>query len=81
MKRRESFLIALLFIGLITSAQAAVLKTEPKEGHLRPGQRVLVDDGSCPSGQIKEVVGGSNRKFQTSERMAGSSRQIRCIPR
>ena len=24
---------------------------------LRLGQRVLVDDGSCPAGQIKEVPG------------------------
>lgn len=25
--------------------------------HLRLGQRILVDDGSCPAGQIKEVSG------------------------
>ena len=24
---------------------------------LRLGQRILVDDGSCPPGQIKEVMG------------------------
>jgi len=81
MMQPGSFVTALLFIGLISSVQAAVLKSEPKEGHLRPGQRVLVDDGSCPSGQIKEVIGGSNRKFQTSERIAGASRQVRCIAR
>jgi hypothetical protein len=81
MKHAKPLLVALLFVGLNTPAHAAMLKSEPKEGHLRPGQRVLVDDGSCPSGQIKEVIGGSNRKFQTSERIAGSSRQVRCIPR
>ena len=81
MKCSESFLIAFLSIGLIASAHAAALKSEPREGHLRPGQRVLVDDGRCPSGQIKEVIGGSNRKFQTSERIAGARRQVRCITR
>jgi hypothetical protein len=25
--------------------------------NLRLGQRILVDDGSCPTGQIKEVSG------------------------
>ena len=29
-------------------------------GQLREGQTVLVDDGSCPPGQIKEVIGGNH---------------------
>lgn len=36
-----------------------VVKNVPPEGALKPGQRVLVDDGTCPSGQIREIVGGS----------------------
>jgi hypothetical protein len=32
---------------------------EPPAGILGTGSRVLVDDGSCPRGQIKEVIGGN----------------------
>jgi hypothetical protein len=34
-----------------------VVTREPDIVNLRLGQRVLVDDGSCPAGQIKEVRG------------------------
>jgi uncharacterized protein DUF6719 len=57
---------------------AQVLKTEPAMGQLREGQVVLVDDGTCPKGQIKQVTGGNHVK-------AGGTKQIersrRCIPR
>lgn len=36
-----------------------ILPREPGPGDLRLGQRVYVDDGSCPAGQIKEVAGAS----------------------
>jgi hypothetical protein len=29
-------------------------------GALKPGQKVLVDDGRCPKGQISEVIGGDH---------------------
>lgn len=35
------------------------LKTEPPSGKLSFGSKVLVDDGSCPAGQIKQVTGGN----------------------
>ena len=41
---------------------------------LRLGQRVLVDDGSCPAGQIKEVQGS---QMTTS----GVLRTRKCVPR
>ncbi len=41
-------------------AAADVLKREPPMGQLREGQIVLVDDGSCPAGQIKQVTGGNH---------------------
>jgi hypothetical protein len=41
---------------------------------LRLGQRVLVDDGSCPAGQIKEVSGA---QMTTS----GVLRVRKCISR
>ena len=34
-----------------------IVTREPNEGDLRLGQRVYVDDGTCPAGQIKEVAG------------------------
>jgi hypothetical protein len=36
---------------------AQPLSQEPEAGQLRLGQRVKVDDGTCPAGQIKEVSG------------------------
>ncbi len=41
---------------------------------LRLGQRVLVDDGSCPAGQIKEVSGA---RMTTT----GVVTTRKCIPR
>jgi len=41
---------------------------------LRLGQRVLVDDGTCPAGQVKEVSGS---KMTPS----GVTPARRCIPR
>jgi hypothetical protein len=36
-----------------------ILPREPDPGELRLGQRVYVDDGSCPAGQIMEVAGAN----------------------
>ena len=40
-----------------TSALAQTVSREQDIPDLRLGQRVMVDDGSCPTGQIKEVMG------------------------
>ena len=42
--------------------------------NLNLGQRILVDDGTCPAGQIKEVSGAK----MTS---TGITRARKCIPR
>ena len=42
-----------------------MLKKEPGKGKIATGARVLVDDGSCPKGQIKEVTGGSGDTGRT----------------
>lgn len=52
----------------------AVLPREPDAGELRLGQRVYVDDGSCPAGQIKEVAGA---KLSA----AGVTRVRQCVAR
>jgi hypothetical protein len=57
-----------------TSAMAEQVAREQDIVNLRLGQRVLVDDGSCPAGQIKEVSG-------TKMTADGILRVQRCIPR
>jgi hypothetical protein len=71
--RTLSFLVALGLLALATEAQATVAR-EQDIIDLRLGQRVKVDDGSCPAGQIKEVSG-------TKMTEAGVMRSRRCIPR
>ncbi len=43
--------------GLATPAVAEQVSREQDIVNLRLGQRILVDDGSCPAGQIREVSG------------------------
>lgn len=64
-----------LAIWLLASPAAAQqLSREQDIVELRLGQRILVDDGSCPAGQIKEVSGSQ----MTS---TGVLRTRKCIPR
>ena len=55
-------------------AVAQTFSREQDIPDLRLGQRVLVDDGSCPAGQIKEVQGS---QMTTS----GVLRTRKCIQR
>jgi hypothetical protein len=48
---------ALVLAVSATSAMADQLSREQDLVNLRLGQRIQVDDGSCPAGQIKEVSG------------------------
>jgi uncharacterized protein DUF6719 len=64
-------------LALCLTATAALAQTVSREQDivdLRLGQRVMVDDGSCPVGQIKEVQGAQ----MTAE---GVVRTRKCIPR
>ena len=65
--------LALLTLAAPALAQQPVMR-ESDVPDLRLGQRVLVDDGSCPAGQIKEVQGAQ----MTAE---GVVRTRKCIPR
>jgi hypothetical protein len=60
------------------AAGAQTLKREPAMGAMTEGQRVLVDDGTCPKGQIKEVIGGNHTKVGGKKQI---ERTRRCIPR
>jgi len=50
-----------------------ILKTEPPVGQLPTGASALIDDGTCPDGQIKKIVGGNVT--------TGQPRLRSCIPR
>jgi hypothetical protein len=66
--------------GLALMALAAPLIAEPiyplerDIPQLRLGERVMVDDGTCPAGKIKQVVG-------TKLTASGVTRAQTCIPR
>lgn len=63
---------------MTTSAGATVLKQEPPMGALKQEQVVFIDDGSCPRGQIRRLVGGNHLKAggrEFAKRISG------CVPR
>jgi hypothetical protein len=70
----------LLWCLLLLGSTAPVLALNNQVGReqdivgLRLGQRVMVDDGTCPQGQIKEVFGA---------KMTGSGVAMsrKCVPR
>jgi hypothetical protein len=68
------FLIAFGWLAQTTAMAAQPLSREQDIGQLRLGQRVKVDDGTCPAGQIKEVSG-------TKMTSAGVIPARKCIPR
>ena len=55
-------------------AKADQVAREQDIVNLRLGQRVKVDDGTCPAGQVKEVSG-------TKMSATGVVRARKCIPR
>lgn len=73
---RFSILLLAAF-ALCAPAPSAIAEQVSRERdivNLRLGQRILVDDGSCPAGQIKEVSGAQ----MTS---TGVVPTRKCIPR
>jgi len=65
-------------IALVTSATGETVKREPALGKMKEGERLLVDDGTCPAGQIKEVIGGNHVKVGGNKQV---ERTRRCIPK
>lgn len=55
-------------------ADAQIFSRESEISGLRLGQKVLVDDGSCPAGQIKQVSG-------TKLAATGVLRSSQCVDR
>ena len=67
-------LAALALFALADGARAEIVSREQDIVDLRLGQRVMVDDGSCPAGQIKEVQGAQMTA-------SGVARTRKCVPR
>ena len=73
-------LLSILLAGVLAAftltqfARAQQVGREQDITNLRLGQRVRVDDGTCPAGQIKEVSGSKMTP-------AGVERTRKCIPR
>ena len=63
-----------LALGLTSKAQATTYSREQDVVDLKLGQRVRVDDGTCPAGQVKEVSGAKMTE-------TGVVRAKKCIPR
>jgi len=75
LRRRAACLLLLVLSATFTAAAHAVtVGREQDIIDLKLGQRVLVDDGTCPAGQIKEVRGA-----RMTDR--GVSRTSACVPR
>jgi hypothetical protein len=77
MNLRRSLVMTILAIaaGLPFACLAAIeiLKEEPPKGTIPLGKVVYVDDGTCPSGEVKEITGGDMRR--------SIPRQVRCVKR
>jgi hypothetical protein len=71
---RSLALALLLALGGACGAQT-VVKQEPWEGKMEPGQVILVDDGTCGKDKIKEVTGGELGAMNPRPRAR------RCIPK
>ena len=65
---------ALALFALVHAATAQQVGREQDIVNLRLGQRVKVDDGTCPAGQIKQVSGAKMVA-------AGVVHTRKCVPR
>ena len=66
--------LASLASALPAAAQMQIFPREQDVPDVRLGQKVQVDDGSCPTGQIKEITG-------TTLTTTGVTRVSKCVPR
>ena len=55
--RTRLILAALALAAWTLPASAETVSRESDITHIRLGQRILVDDGSCKAGEIKQITG------------------------
>jgi hypothetical protein len=70
----SGLLLGFALLALAPDARAEHVAREQDIVNLRLGQRIRVDDGTCPAGQIKEVSGA--KMIAT-----GVVHTRKCIPR
>lgn len=74
------FRFLLVTCGLVLATLPAdaqtILKREPAMGALKEGQVVLVDDGKCPKGQVRQVTGGNHRDVGGTKQIRRSSQCV-----
>ena len=70
----RNIIAALTLLASAAAARAEIVSREQDIADLRLGQKIMVDDGSCPAGQIKEVMG-------TQMTTSGVLRTRKCVPR
>jgi hypothetical protein len=77
MKIRAHLIVAMLGLAAclpsVCQSKVEYLKEEPPPGAIPFGKIVYVDDGTCPSGEVKEITGGSNQR--------NIPRKVRCVKR
>jgi hypothetical protein len=74
MRTTIGLLAGLFVLSLTLPATAQQYSREQDAPEPRLGQRLYIDDGTCPTGQIKEVTG-------TNLTAAGITRARKCVPR
>jgi len=67
-------LTTLAFVAWVAPASAETVSRESDITGIRLGQRILVDDGSCKAGEIKQITG-------TKLTPQGISTVKQCVPR
>jgi hypothetical protein len=72
--RHAACLSLLISVTLAATAHAVTVGREQDIADLKLGQRVQVDDGTCPAGQVKEIRGAK----MTDQ---GVARTASCVPR
>ena len=75
MKQTDRLSALVLLLAASSTSDAQVLKQEPFEGKMVPGSVILVDDGTCGKGKIKQVTGGE------TDAMNPRPRTRKCIPK
>ncbi|HEV2970829.1 MAG TPA: DUF6719 family protein [Pirellulales bacterium] len=78
MTKTVGLVAATLVLSVSSPCFAETVKKGPPMGATREGQVLLVDDGSCPAGQIKRVVGGNHTKVGGTKQIVRTSS---CVPR
>lgn len=72
---RSAAMLCLLLAGTAGAAPASIeVRTDmPPKGSVRQGEVVYVDDGRCPAGEVKKIIGGNEK--------TGVARQVVCVAR